>query len=41
MAVIPQIPTNIRVHLGSPGSDAPTVTLSFADYIKNVASSEI
>lgn len=41
MAVIPQIPTNIRVHLGSPGSNAPTITLPFADYIKNVASSEI
>lgn len=41
MAVIPQIPTNIRVHLGSPGSSAPTVTVPFADYIKNVASSEI
>ena len=41
MAVIPQIPTNIRVHLGSPGSNAPTVTIPFADYIKNVASSEI
>lgn len=41
MAVIPQIPTNIRIHLGSPGSNDPTITINFADYIKNVASSEI
>ena len=38
---VPIIPTNIRVHLGSPRSDAETVTVSFSDYIKNVASSEI
>ncbi len=37
----PIIPTNIRVHLGSPRSDAENVTVSFSDYIKNVASSEI
>ena len=37
----PVIPTNIRVHLGSPRSDAENVTVSFQDYIKNVASSEI
>ena len=41
MATIPVIPTNITVHLGAPGSNAPNVTLPFADYIKNVASSEI
>lgn len=41
MAVIPRIPEKITVHLGSPESDAPNVTLPFADYIKNVASSEI
>jgi hypothetical protein len=29
------------VHLGAPDSNAPNVTVPFADYIKNVASSEI
>lgn len=38
---VPIIPTNIRVHLGSPRSDAENITVSFSDYIKNVASSEI
>jgi peptidoglycan hydrolase-like protein with peptidoglycan-binding domain len=37
----PYIPQYITVHLGAPDSDAPNVTLPFADYIKNVASSEI
>ena len=37
----PVIPEKIVVHLGSPTSDAQNVTESFADYIKNVASSEI
>ena len=37
----PKIPTNIVIHLGAPDSDAMNVTESFADYIKNVASSEI
>ena len=37
----PVIPEKIVVHLGSPGSDEPNVTENFADYIKNVASSEI
>ena len=37
----PTIPENIVIHLGAPDSDAPNVTESFADYIKNVASSEI
>ncbi len=41
MATIPVIPTNITVHLGAPGSNAPNVTVPFVDYIKNVASSEI
>lgn len=35
------LPENIRVHLGPPTSDAETVTVPFADYVKNVASSEI
>ena len=39
--VIPYIPENITVHLGPPGSDAQNVTVSFPDYVKNVASSEI
>ena len=37
----PTIPEKIVIHLGSPDSDAPNVTETFADYIKNVASSEI
>ena len=37
----PVIPETITVHLGTPDSDAQNVTLSFPDYIKNVASSEI
>jgi len=40
-ALLPVIPESITVHLGSPSSDAPNVTVSFTDYIKNVASSEI
>ena len=39
--VIPYIPQNITVHLGPPGRDAQNVTVSFSDYVKNVASSEI
>ena len=38
---LPYIPESITVHLGPPGSDAQNVTVSFVDYIKNVASSEI
>ena len=37
----PFIPETITVHLGKPSQNAPNVTLSFPDYIKNVASSEI
>lgn len=37
----PIIPEMITVHLGTPDSNAENVTVSFADYIKNVASSEI
>lgn len=40
-ARFPFIPENITVHLGSPDSPAQNVNLPFADYIKNVASSEI
>ncbi len=39
--VLPYVPEQITVHLGSPSSNAPNVTVSFVDYIKNVASSEI
>ena len=39
--VTPFIPENITVHLGPPDSDAPNVTVSFPNYVKNVASSEI
>ncbi len=38
----PYIPETITVHLGAPDdSSAPNVTVSFPDYIKNVASSEL
>ncbi len=40
-SIIPYIPKQITVHLGSPSSDAANVTLPFSNYIKNVASSEI
>ena len=39
--VTPFIPQNITVHLGSPSSNAPNVTVPFSNYVKNVASSEI
>ena len=35
------IPDKITVHLGKPASSAQNVTITFRDYIKNVASSEI
>ena len=38
---VPTIPATVRVHLGPPGSNAQNVEVPFADYIKNVASSEI
>lgn len=41
MATLPVIPTSITVHLGAPEEAARNVTVSFPDYIKNVASSEI
>lgn len=37
----PVIPENITVHLGVPSQNAENVTVPFADYVKNVASSEI
>ena len=39
--VTPYVPQNITVHLGPPSSNAANVTLPFADYVKNVTSSEI
>ena len=39
--VTPYVPQRITVHLGTPNSDAENVTVSFVDYVKNVASSEI
>lgn len=39
--VTPYVPQNITVHLGPPSSNAANVTLPFADYVKNSASSEI
>ncbi len=38
---LPYVPERITVHLGPPNSSAANVTLSFPNYIKNVASSEI
>jgi len=37
----PYIPRTITVHLGPPNAAAENVTVSFPDYVKNVASSEI
>ena len=39
--VSPYVPQQITVHLGPPSSNAENVTVDFADYVKNVASSEI
>ena len=39
--ITPYVPQSITVHLGPPGSDAENVTVSFPEYVKNVASSEI
>ncbi len=39
--VTPYIPQRITVHLGAPSANAANVTVSFSDYVKNVASSEI
>lgn len=43
MAIViePYIPETITVHLGAPNVPAENVTVSFPDYVKNVASSEI
>lgn len=39
--IIPYVPQYITVHLGAPDANAANVTVTFPDYIKNVASSEI
>ena len=39
--ITPYIPESITVHLGPPNQSAENVTVSFPDYIKNVASSEV
>ena len=39
--VYPYVPQQITVHLGAPSAYAANVTVPFADYVKNVASSEI
>ena len=39
--VTPYIPERITVHLGAPSSWAANVTVPFADYVKNVLSSEV
>ncbi len=39
--VLPFVPQQITVHLGAPDANAANVTVSFVDYVKNVASSEI
>ncbi len=41
ITITPFIPQYITVHLGPPESNAENVTVTFPDYIKNVASSEI
>lgn len=41
VSILPAIPQYIVVHLGAPSENAPNVTVSFPDYIKNVTASEI
>lgn len=41
VSVIPYVPQFITVHLGLPSQAAENVTVTFPDYIKNVASSEV
>ena len=41
LPITPYVPQYITVHLGAPSANAENVTVSFLDYVKNVASSEI
>ena len=40
ITVTPYVPQFITVHMGPPQSSAENVTVSFPEYVKNVASSE-
>ena len=37
----PVVPNRITVHLGAPNESVRDITVSFTDYISNVASSEL
>ena len=37
----PIVPNNITVHLGKPDDNVRNITVSFVNYISNVASSEL
>ena len=39
--IVPYVPKTITVHMGPPDQWAENITVSFPDYVKNVASSEI
>lgn len=39
--IVPYVPSTITVHMGAPDQWAENITVSFPDYVKNVASSEI
>jgi len=41
VSIVPYIPKTITVHLGLPDSYAANVEVTFNDYVKNVASSEV
>ena len=41
LPITPYVPQYITVHLGAPSANAENVTVSFPEYVKNVASSEI
>jgi Putative peptidoglycan-binding domain-containing protein len=41
MPTLPIIPQTVTVHLGAPNEPAENVTVTFTEYIKNVASNEI
>ena len=40
-ARLPIVPNNITIHLGKPDDNNQNISVSFTDYIKNVASSEL